>query len=228
MNGFVWTSDRPLTALGDARFSTGVTVPLANNALSSDTKGEISGGAGLGDIYFQPIILGWNTSRADLKVIAGVLAPTGRFKAGAKDNVGNGYWTPVIASGQTFYLSADRATTLSLFEMYEFRTTQSGTHIRPGETLDLDYSLMRAFQYAGSRLQVGLIGYGAWQTTARTGPGVTPEQEAQRYRINAVGAGMNLAIPARKLTLGLKAFDEFSNRWTYQGYSLQASVAAAF
>ena len=114
-----------------------------------------------------------------------------------------------------FYLSADRATTLSLFEMYEFHTTQPGTHITPGETFDLDYSVLKAIAFHGeSRLQVGVIGYAAWQTTAKTGPGITAAEEAQRYRVNGLGAGMNLLLPAQKVTLSLKYFDEFSNRWT--------------
>jgi hypothetical protein len=229
MNTVLWASDQPIAALGDARFSSAVTIPIANNSLSSSAQGAISGGGGLGDLYFQPVILGWHTERADLRGIVGVLAPTGKFNAGATDNVGNGYWTPVIAAGQTFYLSADKATTISLFEMYEFHTTQSGTQIRPGETFDLDYSVMRAFPfYAESRLQVGVIGYGASQTTAKTGPGITPAQEAQRYRVNALGVGMNLLLPARRVTLTLKYFDEFSNQWTYQGYSLQISAGVVF
>ena len=229
MNTFLWASDQPIATLGHARFASAMTIPIANNSLSSSTQGAISGGGGLGDIYFQPVILGWNQDRVDIRGIVGVLAPTGKFTAGAKDNVGNGYWTPVIAAGQTFYLSADRATTISLFEMYEFHTTQSGTQISPGETFDLDYSVMRALPfYAASRLQVGVIGYGAWQTTAKTGPGITPAEEAQRYRVNALGIGMNLLLPTQKVTLSLKYFDEFSNRWTYQGYSLQISAAVSF
>ena len=229
MNTILWASAKAIAALGDARFSSAVTIPLANNSLSSTTQGAISGGGGLGDIYLQPLILGWHTKWADLRSIVGVLAPTGKYHAGAKDNVGNGYWTPVIAAGETFYLSADKATTLSLFEMYEFHTTQSGTQIRPGQTLDLDYSVMRAFATkAGSRLQVGVIGYGAWQTTAKSGPAVTPAEEAQRYRVNAVGVGMSFLMPTQKVTLSLKYFDEFSNRWTYQGYSLQISAGIGF
>ena len=138
------------------------------------------------------------TPRVDVRGIFGFLAPTGKFNAGATDNVGNGYWTPVFTAGETLYLSEDRATTLSDFEMYEFHSTQSGTHIHPGDTFDLDYSLMRAFTFADSRLQVGLIGYGAWQTTAKTGPQITPAEDAQRYRVNALGAGLNYILPARK------------------------------
>ena len=228
MNTLLWASTAQIAMLGGARFSSAVTIPIANNSLSSSAQGAISGGGGLGDFYFQPVILGWRTERVDFRGIFGFLAPTGKFNAGATDNVGNGYWTPVFAAGETVYLSADKATTLSAFEMYEFHSTQSGTHIHPGETLDLDYSLMRAFTFADSRLQVGLVGYGAWQTTAKTGPQITPAEEAQRYRVNAVGAGLNYVLPARKVTLSLKYFDEFSNQWTYQGYSLQISAGVGF
>jgi len=228
MNTLLWASPDQIAMLGGARFSSAVTIPIANNSLSSSAQGAISGGGGLGDLYFQPVILAWRTERADIRGIFGFLAPTGKFNAGATNNVGNGYWTPVFAAGETFYLSEDKATTLSAFEMYEFHSTQSGTQIHPGETLDLDYSLMHAFAFADSRLQAGLVGYGAWQTTAKTGPNITPADEAQRYRVNALGIGVNYALPARKVTLSFKYFDEFSNEWTYQGYSLQISAGVGF
>jgi len=228
MNTLLWASPGQIAMLGGAQFSSAVTIPIANNSLSSSAQGAISGGGGLGDFYFQPVILGWRTEHVDIRGIFGFLAPTGKFNAGATDNVGNGYWTPVFASGQTVYLSEDKATTLSAFEMYEFHSTQSGTRIHPGETLDLDYSLMHAFTFPDSRLQAGLVGYGAWQTTAKTGPDITPAQEAQRYRVNALGVGLNYVLPARKVTLSFKYFDEFSNQWTYQGYSLQISAGVGF
>jgi hypothetical protein len=228
MNTLLWASAGKIAVLGDAAFSSAVTIPIANNSLSSSANGAISGGGGVGDLYFQPVILAWRNERASIRGILGFLAPTGEFNAGASDNVGNGYWTPVIAAGETFYLSRDKATTLSLFEMYEFHSTQSGTHIHPGETLDLDYSLMRAVTLPDSRLQVGLVGYAAWQTTAKTGPEITPAQEAQRYRVNALGVGFSYALPARQVSLSFKYFDEFGNRWTYQGYSIQISVGIGF
>lgn len=228
MNTLLWASPGEIAMLGGARFSSAVTIPIANNSLSSSTQGAISGGGGVGDLYFQPAILAWRNERADIRGIFGFLAPTGKFNAGASNNVGNGYWTPVFAAGTTFYLSEDKATTLSAFAMYEFHSTQSGTHIHPGETFDLDYSLMRAFTFPDSRLQVGLVGYGAWQTTAKTGPEIASAQEAQRYRVNALGVGLNFVLPARKVALSFKYFDEFSNQWTYQGYSVQISAGVGF
>lgn len=228
MNTLLWASGGDIPILSSVRFSSAVTIPVANNSLSSSLQGGISAGGGFGDSYFQPVILSSRTQRVDFRTILGFLAPTGKFNAGATDNVGNGYWTPVLAAGETFYLSQDKATTLSAFEMYEFHSTQWGTHIHPGETFDLDYSLMRTFTFPDSRLQIGIVGYGAWQTTAKTGPQITPAEEAQRYRVNAIGGGLNFVFPDRNLSLSLKYFDEFSNQWTYQGGSVQISAGFGF
>ena len=72
------------------------------------------------------------------------------------------------------------------------------------------------------------MGYGQWQTTAKTGPNITPAEEAQRYRVNGLGVGLNLVLPTQKVSLSFKYFDEFGNRWTYQGHSIQISVGVGF
>ncbi len=227
MNGFAWASAKPV--LGGARLAASATLPIANNSLASDVNGAISGGGGFADSYYQPVILGWTLKRVDVRAIYGFLAPTGRFEAGASDNVGSGYWTHVLASGQTVYLTADRRTALSAFQMYEFHTTQEGTDIKPGQTLDLDYSLTRVFPLErGLLLQAGVVGYGGWQTTDKKGPAVTPEEAESRYAINSLGFTANLSFPARKAGLGLKYFKEFSNRSTFEGYSLQISGSINF
>ena len=198
------------------------TLPIANNSLASDVTGSISGGGGLADSYYQPVILGWALKRLDIRAIYGFLAPTGRFEAGASDNVGSGYWTHVLASGQTFYLTEDRRTAVSAFQMYEFHSTQESTDIKPGQTFDLDYSVTRMFPFEEDlQLQVGLVGYGGWQTTDKQGPAVTPLEMAARYRVNALGATANVLLPSRRVSLGAKFLREFSNRSTFQGYSIQ-------
>ena len=227
MNTITWVSDA--TKIGGAHYAISVTLPFANNSLTSDTEGALNGGGGFADSFYQPVILGWTFARADLKVAYGFLAPTGRFDAGAADNVGSGYWTHVLSSGQTYYLSNDRATALSAFEMYEFHRTQDGTGIKPGQNLDLDYSLTHLLTLREDMLlQLGLVGYSQWQTTDKRGPTVTPEQASARYRVHAIGIGSNLHLPDRKVILGLRYFDEFTARSTLQGYSVQISSTITF
>jgi len=227
MNSFIWVF--PKEILGGAKFSASATLPLANNSLTSDAVGALGGGGGFADSYYQPFILGWNKERVAIRAVYGFLAPTGRFEPGRDDNVGSGYWTHVVASGQTFYLTKDKATSISAFQMYEFHGTQKGTNIHPGQTLDLDYSVARAIALKETaQLQVGLVGYGAWQTTDKSGPTITPEQARAHYKVNALGFMANVIWPERKVSLGFKYFKEFSNRSTFQGYSLQISSSISF
>src|SRR5262245_26870330 len=221
MNTIAWVSKKRI--LGGAKFSMSATLPFAKNSLTSDFTGPVSGGGGFADSYYQPFILGWEKKRAAIRAVYGFLAPTGSFKAVANNNVGSGYWTHAFSSGQTFYLTKDKATSLSAFQMYEVHTTQEGTGIHPGQTFDLDYSLMRALPFGEKPwLQIGLVGYNARQTTAKRGPGVTAEQAATRYKVNALGFATSFNLP-RKINLGFKYFQEFSNRSTFQGHSIQIS-----
>jgi hypothetical protein len=229
MNSFVWVSKKQIGILGSPKFSASATLPIANNSLTSDDLGAISGGGGFADSYYQPFILGWQKKRADIRAIYGFLAPTGRYNSTANNNVGSGYWTHVVAAGETFYLTANKATALSAFQMYEFHGTQEGTQIHPGETMNLDYSLTQRLPLQPDlQLQVGLVGYEQWQTTNKTGPGITPSEAAEHYRVDALGFVTNVVLPGRKVSLGAKYFKEFSNLSTFQGYSLQISGAVTF
>jgi hypothetical protein len=225
MNSLIWVSAKEF--LGGARYSAFATLPFARNDLTSDIHGNISGGNGFADSYYVPFVLGWKRKRFALRLLYGFLAPTGRFAAGANDNVGSGYWTNALSSGQTFYLTKDTSWAFSAYEMYEFHTTQEGTRTHPGQTFDLDYSLTKTFTKAPA-LQIGIAGYEQRQTTATTGPAITPEETTERYAVNALGGLTNVTFSKPKVSLGLKFFEEFANRSTFQGYSLQFSGSVRF
>ncbi len=226
MNTLTWVST---TRIFGARYSASATLPFAKNDLTSDLQGRISGGSGFADSYYLPFILGWSTARADVRAMYGFLAPTGRFAPGANNNVGSGYWTHTLSSGQTFDLTHDKRLILSAFELYEFHTRQEGTGIDPGQTFDLDYSLMGLVRRTASlALQIGVAGYEARQTTAKVGPNITPEESAERYAVNSLGFALIAAFPKRKATLALRYFREFADRSTFQGYSAQVSGAISF
>jgi hypothetical protein len=101
--------------------------------------------------------------------------------------------------------------------------------VHPGQTFNLDYSLTHTLPIQRSlNLQFGLVGYGQWQTTDKSGPNVTPEQAAARYKVNSLGVAANALLPAQKASVGFKYFHEFECRSTYQGYTLQISAAITF
>ena len=225
MNTITWVSAERI--LG-ARYSASASLPFSNNDLTSDLQGNLSGGSGFADSYYLPVILGWSWTRAAVRVMYGFLAPTGRFSAGANDNVGSGYWTHTLSTGQTFYLTGSKRLSLSAFQMYEFHTVQEGTGVHPGETFDLDYSLL--YSLASTRrfqLQAGPAGYEQRQTTAKTGPGINLAASEERYAINGFGFAV-LGVLPKRTSVGLKYFKEFADRATFQGYSLQVVASVGF
>jgi hypothetical protein len=225
LNTINWVSE--LSFLG-ARYAASATLPFSKNDLTSDLQGNLSAGSGFADSYYLPIILGWSWTRAAVRAMYGFLAPTGRFRGGANNNVGSGYWTHTLSSGQTTYLTGDRRLSLSAFEMYEFHTVQEGTGIHPGETFDLDYSLLYSpVRSPRFQLQAGPAGYEQRQTTARTGPGISSSVSAERYAINAFGFAV-LGVLPKRTSVGIKYFKEFADRATFQGYSLQVIASIGF
>ncbi len=227
LNTFAWGGTEAV--LAGARFGATATLILSKNSLESDVGGTLGGGSGMGDLFVQPVILGWASGQCDWRAAYGIVAPTGRFEAGADDNVGSGYWTHALSAGATIDPSGDRSNLLSAFAMYELHEEQETTHIRPGETLTLDASWMRLQAGRPDRsLQYGIVGYAQWQTSDKNGPGVTPEEARERYRVIALGLAAGLSWPQRSSSVTLRLFHEFDARSTFEGYSAQLSAAFAF
>src|SRR5258708_6984258 len=188
INAFEWVAKKKI--LG-ANYAVAALLPFSNSSISSPTLGAIAGGGGFSDSFYQPLTLGWHFKRADIQAAYGFFAPTGRFTAGATTNTGTGHWTNSPTAGETFYLTKNKRTSVSAYQLYEFPTL----------------------------LQFGLVGYGQWQTSNNSGPGVNPAQP--HYKVNALGGAASVILPARKASVGFKLFKEFSNSSTVQGYSLQ-------
>jgi hypothetical protein len=227
INVFEWVSQKKI--LG-ANYALAAGLPFSNDTLSSVLLGAVGGGGGFADSFYQPITLGWHLKRADVQVAYAFFAPTGRFTAGAGNNTGSGHWTNSPTAGETFYLTKNKGTSLSAYQLYEFHATQQVTNIHPGQTFNLDYSLMQLLPLQKDKhtlLQLGLVGYIQRQTTDNSGPGVDPAHPAH-YKVNALGGAANIILPPRQASVGFKLFKEFSNSATVQGYSLEIIGAITF
>ena len=138
LNTLAWGSNG--NVVGEARLGATATVILSKNSLTSDVEGSLGGGSGLGDLFIQPVVLGWTKGQVDIRTAYGIVAPTGYFAAGADDNVGSGYWTHALSAGVTGHVAGTRSGSLSAFVMYELHEKQETTDVRPGDTLTLDAS----------------------------------------------------------------------------------------
>jgi len=225
-NIFLWVSTK--TILGGT-YAAMADLAVANTSLTSVRFGALATASGFGDSYYSPLTLGWSRPRGDFQASYGFMAPTGRFDAGSTDNTGSGYWGNFLSGGQTVYITADKGTAVSAYEVYEFHGTQKDTDVHPGQTFDLDYSVTQMLPLTRDKhtlLQVGLVGYGQYQTTATDRPvtiGLDP-----RYKVNALGATAGVVLPTRKVNVNVKYFKEFSNEATVEGHSLQIAAGVTF
>ena len=100
-----------------------INLNVANGSLVATITGTSlssnGGGSGFADTFVVPLNFGWHFSRADFNAGNGFFAPTGRYTAGAPDNIGSGYWGNTLLSGTTFYITKDKGTSANLFVDWE-------------------------------------------------------------------------------------------------------------
>jgi len=228
-NFFLWVSEFKVFG---GTYAASANLPIANTSLTLVRFGALQAGSGLSDSDYSPLTLGWHWSRADIQAGYGFVVPTGRFHVGASDNTGGGYWAHIPSAGQTVYLTADKVTAVSAYEMYEFHGTQKNTGIRPGQTFNVDYSITQLLPLTpdrGTLLQIGLAGYGQYQMTDHRGGGIDAAIAARtHYTVNALGITAGVAVPERKIDVGVKYLKEFANEATVQGQSLQINAGVTF
>ncbi|HEY2172157.1 MAG TPA: transporter [Candidatus Angelobacter sp.] len=210
-------------------------VPIANGSLAASLfasgRAISGGGGGIADTYFVPAQIGWHLHRLDIQTGYAFFAPTGRYTAGATNNVGVGYWTNAYQASATIYLTANKATSLNAFNIYSWSRQQPGTNITPGQNDSFDYSLLQVLPLTKGKektylLQTGVIGYGQWQTSNSSG--VPPAVAGSRYGVNAVGFTVNVLVPGKKLSIGTSAFWELGAYNTREGHVLMISGVFSF
>jgi hypothetical protein len=189
-----------------------VSVNVANGSLVADLGnlfGTSAGGTGLADTLVVPVNFGWHFPRADFSVGYAFIAPTGRFTAGASDNVGSGYWGNHLISGTTVYLTKNKGTSANLFVDWEGHGKKSGTNITPGQAFTMEWGLGQALPLDKKMyklLQIGLVGYDQWQVSDNSGiTAIFPH-----YSVHALGFQTNFIVPAKGLNFFFKYYGEYS------------------
>ncbi len=135
--------------------NTGLEVPILDRTSKTGTA--------FGDLYFQPINLGWHRARADFTAGLALFAPTGRYEADADDNVGLGMWTFELAAGTSVFLDEARSWHLATTAYYETHSEKKDSDAKVGDLLTLEGGLGKSFM--GGLATVGAAYYAQWKIT---------------------------------------------------------------
>jgi hypothetical protein len=201
-------------------------------ATGSATKlGLNAGGTGIADMYIQPFGLAWHLKRADVQVGEGLMLPTGRYKPGASDNVGAGYFGNHVTTGSTLYLTKNKGTSANLFTDWEVHGSRLGTgntYKTPGQAFTMEWGIGQVLPLKKDftrLLQLGFVGYDQWQITDNggqipLGPAVVPASTLPYYKVHALGGQVTLIFPKRDLSLYVKGYHEYSATYHLLGTNI--------
>src|SRR5579872_479699 len=202
-------------------------------ALNGTNLGGSAGGSGLADTYFQPLNMGWHLKRADFVAGYSFTAPTGRYTAGASDNVVSGYWGNNITSGTTFYITKNKGTSANLatdWEIHGQKTVASPVRgqlskITPGQAFTAEWGLGQVLPLKkdmSQLAQLGLVGYDQWQVTSSGGNYLVAGRPVAAslvpyYSVHGIGVQANYILPKKDFVLFFKYYDEYSAKARVQG-----------
>lgn len=206
-------------------------VPIANVSIVAPLLSPPeAGGIGVGDLYIQPVNLGWHLKRADLQVSYGFMAPTGRYSPGASDNIGSGYWGHWLQFAGTFYFDKMKMWQVSVYNNYEIHHSKDTTlgSLTPGQTYNLEWGLGKTFKLKpnfSQLLQIGIVGYNQWQTTNDEGFTVFPDAH---YQVHAIGPEITFVMPMKKLSATVRFLPEFGAVKRAEGHTMVANFSYRF
>jgi hypothetical protein len=194
------------------------------------------GGSGLADLWLQPFNLGWHLKRFDVQVNDGFMIPTGRYSAGASNNVGSGYFGNHFMTGTTFYITKNKGTSANYFTDWEVHGSRAGTNNTsktPGQAFTQEWGVGQVLPLKKDQsqlAQLGVVGYDQWQVTDNggtfpLGSAVLPANILPHYSVHAIGGEVGYILPAKNLSFFFKYYNEYSAASHTLGNSLVIQFA---
>lgn len=182
---------------------------------------------GFGDMWFEPLLLGWHGKRWDAAFGLGCYAPTGQYSANRAASPGKNMWTLMSTFGGTAYFNPERSWHLTWLGRYEIHTRNNATRVTPGNDFHFEWGAGHTFPENGVLFQTGLTGYAQWQVTNDGGPGVTwnPRTHDQVF---AVGPELGVIFPKVPLKLNIRTLFEFGSVQRTEGNLTAITLTTRF
>jgi hypothetical protein len=197
--GVAYTFDAPplgahVTA-AVAAFGGRTTLDRVNPTVNADHSG-------VGDLWVQPLELGWRVPHVDIVVAYAFYAPTGASRFGTpKGGLGTGHWTQEFSLGGALYLDRARSWSASLLATYALNQKHRNVDLTPGDVVNVEGGIgKRLFGI----LDVGVASFAHWQVRDDRGSDVPAMLRGVRARRFAVGPELDLLVPRLRCLITLR------------------------
>jgi hypothetical protein len=243
---WIWSSS--WTIFG-ARYAAYVAPMFANSSIAAGLSSAIGQGRdaetgqfNVGDLFIQPLWLGWNREHWDVALGYGFYAPVGKYevetvtlpvvgnvKVEAADNIGLGFFTNQFQGAAAWYPWKDRRMAAVLALTYEIHDAKEDFRLTPGQNVTLNWGLSQYLPLdKGQQLlaEVGPSGYSTWQVTQDSG------RDAKNPRVldqvHAAGAQLGLTYVPWMAFLNFHYDYEFYSEDRPQGQVFSLTLGKQF
>lgn len=221
MNVLAYTPKKKI--LG-ATYSASIPVPIVNSAVTIPRIGVGVEGGGIGDIYIEPLSLGWTMKKGKVRAAYGVSAPTG------SDSTTSDYWGHQFTLGGTYNPGKTGLWQINASSVWEAHHKKRKSDVKVGNNVTFEYGVGKTFvRNSGKHLyQFGVVGYSQFQLTNDSGPDVTPLNVGEKDRVHAVGPEFGVILPAKKFNFLVRVLPEYGARSRTQGVTVVVSFGKTF
>ena len=140
--------------------------PIAHVSLQINQPEASVDDFGFGDVYVQPLKVGWKMTQMDVVAGYSFYAPTGLYIARASGSLGQGQWTHEFSLGGMIYFDRAKTWSVSALTSFDLNQHKEGIDITRGDTFQFQGGAGKTFRPPSKALQavsIGVAGYGLWQ-----------------------------------------------------------------
>jgi hypothetical protein len=197
-------------------------IPVLNTRFNSNVFNASAEAAGMSDIFFEPIGLGWTKGKTDYLVNYGFYAPNGAFDPNSPLNVGLGFWEHQIQAGLTHNIDKKKLWNASGLTTWEINQSKIGVDVKVGPIFMGEYSLGRRFFIY--QMNAGAVGYATQKLAPDSGSGVNPLFRDSLDRVFGAGGEWKYTDIKHRLAYDVRFEQQFGARLTTQGKILVFSI----
>jgi len=239
---FVWVSHWQV--LG-ARYAAFIATPFANNSAQVNlrlaregrfldrefsTSLEADTDFGFGDLFVQPVWLGWSGKHYDIAAGYGFYAPTG------EDGLSLEFWEHQLQVAGTWYPFEQRGTAIMLAGTFEINPEREDADITPGERFTLNWGVSQYLPLNKEHTwlaEIGTSGYSPWQVEEDSGSDVPQIQRLNvqldaKDEVHAAGIQAGLTFVPWKAALTVRYQWEFDAEARFEGENLVVTLSKGF
>jgi hypothetical protein len=198
-------------------------VPLARLSVNSDHPLTSIDRFGLGDVFLQPLRIGWRIEHLDVIASYSLYVPTGLFQLG-RGGVSSGQYTQEWSLGVALYADTERRYYATAVASYDFYHQKQGIDITRGDVIHIQGGI-------GANLfglvDIGVVGAALWQVRDDRGSELPPALQGARDRAYAIGGELGIMLPTIRGRITARYEHELDTRARPEGQILVFQLAVA-